>query len=72
MKFEIKKQDRETTLSLIRRFNKRIKQSSILSQARESRFYERTRSKNIKKRSALRGIAKRKEYQRQAKLGQTR
>ncbi|MBI4217460.1 MAG: hypothetical protein HY603_01535, partial [Parcubacteria group bacterium] len=44
MKFEIKKQERETTLSLIRRFTRRIRESGVLNRARKGRFYVRNKS----------------------------
>jgi DNA-binding transcriptional regulator YhcF (GntR family) len=35
---EVKKKDRETPESLIRRFSRRVQQSGVLVQARKSRF----------------------------------
>ena len=69
MPLEIKKQDRETSQSLVRRFSRRMKQSGILLSARKSRFFEKEKSKQMKKRSALRKEELRKEYEKMEKLG---
>ncbi len=71
MKFEIKKQERETTLSLIRRFTRRVRESGVLNRARKGRFYLRNRSETVKKRSALRRIEAKKEYEKAEKFAQS-
>jgi len=63
MVLEIKKQDRESSQNLVRRFSRRVKQSGILMKARKSRFKTRGKSENMKKKSALRREELRKEYQ---------
>ena len=70
MALEAKKQERETTQGLIRRFTKRVKKSGILLRARKSRFHRRSKSKQMKKRAALRREKLRKEYEKLKKLGQ--
>ncbi len=70
MKFEIKKQERETTLSLIRRFTRRVRESGVLNRARKGRFYLRNKSATAKKRSALRRIESKKEFDKLAKFAQ--
>ncbi|MBI4217371.1 MAG: 30S ribosomal protein S21 [Parcubacteria group bacterium] len=70
MKFEIKKQERETTLSLIRRFTRRVRESGVLNRARRGRFYVRNKSQTARKRSALRRIEAKKEYERAEKFAQ--
>ena len=70
MPLEIKKQTRETSQSLVRRFAKRVQQSGILVRARKVRFRERTKSKQMKKRSALRREELRQKYERLKKLGE--
>lgn len=69
MSLEVKKQDRETTQSLIRRFTKAIKQSGILREARRRRFFERPLSDQAKKAAALRKIRAQEEYAKAEKLG---
>lgn len=69
MAFDIKKNERETNLSLVRRFSKRIKESGILKGAKKSLFSRRKPNKNKRKFIALRRIDKKKEYDTLAKLG---
>jgi len=69
MVLEIKKQQRETSQSLARRFSKRIKQSGILLQARKIVFRSRPKSCQAKKRAALRREELKKEYEKLRKLG---
>lgn len=71
MGIEAKKQERETSQSLIRRFTKRVQKSGVLRQARENRYHKRSKSQQMKKRAALRREQLRKEYQRLKKLGLT-
>ncbi|MDI6591707.1 MAG: hypothetical protein QME61_02090 [Patescibacteria group bacterium] len=70
MILEVKKQNRETSQSLIRRFTKRVQQSGILVRARKIRFRERKKSEQMKKRAALRREELKKEYERLKKLGE--
>ena len=69
MPLEVKKQDRENSQSLIRRFSRKMKKSGILLEARKTRFRQRPKSNQMKKRSALRREALRKEYKKKEKLG---
>lgn len=69
MALEIKKEERETSQNLVRRFSRRIKQSGILLRARKSRFRQKAKSPQMKKRSALRREELRKKYEKLEKLG---
>jgi len=69
MPLEVKKLERETSQGLVRRFSRRMKQSGILLSARKTRFYERKKSEQMKKRSALRREQLRKEYEIAEKMG---
>jgi len=69
MPLEILKQDRETSHSLVRRFQKRVQQSGLLLRARKIRFKERKKSEQMKKRAALRREELKKEYEKLKKLG---
>ncbi len=51
---EVKKKERESTGSLLRRFSKRVRQSGVLLNARKNRFHEKNRNKHQQKVSALR------------------
>ncbi len=54
MAIEVKKKERESTASLLRRFSKRIRQSGVLLNSRKSKFYEKPKNKRQQKVSALR------------------
>ncbi len=69
MAFYVVKQERETNLSLVRRFTKRIKESGILKNAKKAMFTKREMGKTRKKITALRRIAKKREFEKLAKLG---
>lgn len=72
MGLEVQKQERETTQALIRRFTKKVQQSGILLRARKSRFHKRSKSRQMKKRAALRREKLREEYQKLEKLGKSK
>jgi ribosomal protein S21 len=66
---EVKRKDRETTESLIRRFSRRIQQSGVLMQVRRSRFRKDEKSKTKKREEALYKIKIRKEIDKLKKMG---
>ena len=69
MSLKVKKQERETSQSMIRRFRKKVQQSGILGRAKKIRFHQSSKSKTMKKRAALRREKLRKEYEKLEKLG---
>ncbi len=69
MTIEVKKKDRETSESLIRRFSRRVQQSGVLLRARRSRFKKDEKSKREKREEALYKIKIRKEIEKLKKLG---
>lgn len=66
---QVKKKERETSESLIRRFTRRVQQSGILITARKSRFRSEDKSKREKRNEALYKIKIRKQIDRLKKLG---
>ena len=72
MALEIKKEGRETSQSLVRRFSRRMKQSGILLRARKIRFRGKEKSRQMKKRSALRREELKREYEKVEKMGKPR
>jgi ribosomal protein S21 len=50
---EVRKNDNETSLNLLRRFTKRVQQSSVLQKARNLQFKKRPESDSVKKKRAL-------------------
>lgn len=69
MPITIKKRENETVNSLIFRFNKRIRQSGVLKEARKRRFRDRPQNKRAKKESTLYRLEKRREIERKKKFG---
>ena len=69
MPIEAKKQNRETSQNLIRRFTKKVQRSGILRLARAKRFRKRDKSRQMKKRAALRREKVKEEYKKLKKLG---
>lgn len=50
---EVKKKDRESSESLIRRFSRRVQQSGVLVQARRSRFRAEEKTKREMRQGAM-------------------
>ena len=69
MAIEVRKRERETVQSLLRRFSKRVLQSGILIRARRSRFYIPEPTKRQKKLRAIRRQQIQKEKEKLYKLG---
>lgn len=69
MALEVKKNSKETSQNLLRRFSKAVQQSGILIQARKNRFKKRKKSEKMKRIAALRREEKRKDFERLKKLG---
>ena len=69
MALEVKRQGRETSQTLVRRFGQRIQRSGLLIRARRKRFKLRSKSDEGKKREALRREELKKQYRKLEKLG---
>lgn len=69
MPIEVRKKERESAQSLLRRFSKRVLQSGVLVRARRGRFYVPPKTKRQKKIGALRREQIQKERERLYKLG---
>ena len=69
MVIEVKKRERETARSLLRRFTRRIQQSGILIRARKARFREREKTKRERRNSALRRVHIGKKKEKLRKMG---
>lgn len=66
---DVKRKERESLESLIRRFNKRVQQSGKLYLARKKRFFERPKSRNLQRQSAIRAAQLKEEKELAKKLG---
>lgn len=50
---EVESKNNESNANLIRRFSRRVRNSSVLNKARQSRYYKREKSENMQKEQAL-------------------
>lgn len=66
---EVRKREKESTGSLMRRFTRKVQQSRVLLEARSLAYRERPKSKIKKRKDALRREVRRKEFDRLRKLG---
>ena len=66
---EVKKKDRESSDSLIKRFSRRVQQSGVLLQARKVRFHSRPKKKREMRESALYRAKIKKEVDKLKKMG---
>ncbi|PIP23680.1 MAG: hypothetical protein COX90_01235 [Candidatus Nealsonbacteria bacterium CG_4_10_14_0_2_um_filter_38_17] len=69
MTLEVRRQEKENTQSLIRRFTRGLQQSGILLRAKKLRFRHRPKSHGAKKKAALRRVELKQEYEKMRKLG---
>lgn len=65
----IRKKDRETPESMIRRFSRRVQQSGVLQSVRRNRFRLEEKSRPKRREEALYKVKIRKEIDRLKKLG---
>lgn len=66
---EVKKNPNENNASVLRRFSRRIQESSIIQKVKGNRYNERKESKLKIKKGALKRMARRKEIEKLRKLG---
>lgn len=66
---EVKRKDGESFESLMKRFSRKVQQSGLLIRARRLRYHDRTKSRNLKRRSALRRIELKTERDEMKRLG---
>lgn len=66
---EVKKNNNESNMSLVRRFTRKMQESGIVRKVKSKRYNERNESKVKTKKAALKKIKKIKENERLFKLG---
>ncbi len=66
---EVRKNERETSSALIRRFTRKIQQSSILRRARSLKFQSRPESKLKKKVEAIKRVKAQRRMDYRRKMG---
>jgi len=69
MSLEVKRKEKESSQNLVRRFAKRLQQSGILVRARKNQFKKREKSRELRKRTALRRKEIKKQDEKIKKLG---
>ncbi len=68
MALEVKRKEKESPQSLVRRFIYKVHKAGILLEARKRLFYEKPKTKRERKLSALRRLQKEKEAKEKAGL----
>lgn len=66
---EVRRGKNESSVALIRRFSRRAKGTNIVRAMRQRRYYARSTSKNVDRKRALVGLARRYTYNTLVKLG---
>ncbi len=66
---EIKKNPNENNASVLRRFSRKVQESSIIQKVKGGRYNERKESKVKVKKGTLKRLARRKEVEKLKKLG---
>lgn len=66
---EVKKNDNENAINLIRRFSKRVQGTGLIQGTRRRRYFARPKSKLVSRKGALKVLKRREEVQELIKLG---
>ncbi len=66
---EVTKSGNESTLSVIRKFSRRVQGTGLVKNSRKTRYYERQKSKSVQKKRALKLIKRRAEFKQLVKEG---
>ncbi len=70
MPLVVKRRSNENNSRVVHRFNREIRKSGIINEARNRRFYEKPLNESAKKKKALRKKELKEEYKRKRKLGE--
>lgn len=66
---EVSRNSSESNASLLKRFTRRVQESGVLPRVRSLRYAERNKSEYVRKKKALKVIAKREKVKELIKLG---
>jgi ribosomal protein S21 len=66
---EVQKQSSENSMSVIRRFTRRVQGTGLVRGVRADRYHERTRSKTVVKKKTLKSLIRRANYRQLIKEG---
>lgn len=69
---EVRKREKESVESMIRRFTRRIQKSEVLAQARASRFLTKGKSKTKQRQAAIKKVQFLSEKDKLVKMGKVR
>lgn len=69
---EVSQNDNENSVSVLRRFTKRVQGSGVLNRVRGSRFFERPQSKYKRRTGALKRLERREGFRELLKLGKVK
>lgn len=66
---KVEKNNNESSANVIRRFTKRVQGSGIIPRMRKNRYFERTKSENVRKTARLKKLTKKEVYEKKLKEG---
>ncbi len=66
---QVDKNNNESSANVIRRFTKRVQGAGIIPKVRSSRYHDRTKSQNVRRRAKLKKLVKKDVYENLLKLG---
>lgn len=66
---EVTKTGSESTLSVIRKFSRKVQGTGLVKNSRKNRYYERQKSKTVQKKRTLKLLKRRAEFQQAVKDG---
>ena len=66
---EVKKNDAENDINLIRRFSKRVQGVGLIQGVRKRRYFARSKSAAVRRKQTLKAISRREKVQELIKLG---
>ncbi len=66
---QVTKNNNESSANVIRRFTKRVQGAGIVPKVRGSRYFTRTKSRNVQRAAKLKKLEKRDAYEKMVKLG---
>jgi ribosomal protein S21 len=66
---EVQKNDNESPINLIRRFSKRVQSAGVIRELRGRRYFEREKSRQVRRKKTLKVIKRREEVVELIKLG---
>lgn len=66
---EITKKKNESSISLLKRFGRKVQESGVIRKSKSIRYAERPQSDFVKKKNKLKSLRKTAEYEKQIKLG---